>query len=62
MPRLDGTGPNNKGAKTGRGLGTCNIKQKDVQTNNEQQNKRTFFDCGLGLRLRNSRGLRNRDK
>ena len=23
MPRLDGTGPNGQGPKTGRGLGTC---------------------------------------
>lgn len=26
MPRRDGTGPNGRGPKTGRGLGNCNKK------------------------------------
>jgi len=28
MPRRDGTGPDGKGAKTGRGLGGCTPKKK----------------------------------
>ena len=37
MPRLDGTGPNGEGSKTGRGLGNCNPNQENVKTNNEEQ-------------------------
>ena len=32
MPRLDGTGPNGEGSKTGRGLGDCNSNQENVKT------------------------------
>lgn len=30
MPRLDGTGPEGKGPKTGRGIGNCNPNQEDT--------------------------------
>lgn len=30
MPRKDGTGPEGKGPKTGRGLGPCNKDSKEL--------------------------------
>ena len=73
MPRLDGTGPNGEGSKTGRGLGNCNPNQENVKTNNEEQKnnnqsanqvipKKPLFGRGLGLRRRNGRGFRNRGR
>ncbi|HBR80420.1 MAG: hypothetical protein UX09_C0032G0007 [Candidatus Uhrbacteria bacterium GW2011_GWE2_45_35] len=44
MPRLDGTGPLGKGAKTGRGLGRCGKNQPNDLTLRPGQ--------GLGLRRR----------
>lgn len=37
MPRLDGTGPEGKGPKTGRGLGDCDSKET-VKTENPTTN------------------------
>lgn len=45
MPRLDGTGPKNKGQKTGRGLGVCKTE--------EPQNLNLL---GKGLATRNKSG------
>ena len=66
MPRLDGTGPNGEGSKTGRGLGNCNPDQEKVKTNNEEQKndhqsanqgiaKKPLCGRGLGLGRRNGR-------
>ncbi|EPY2273912.1 DUF5320 domain-containing protein [Clostridium sporogenes] len=43
MPRRDGTGPMGIGAKTGRGMGFCNVATKAV---------RTIGGLGLGLGYR----------
>ena len=32
MPRGDGTGPNGKGPRTGRGLGSCSTKSGGTKT------------------------------
>jgi len=42
MPRLDGTGPQGQGSKTGRGLGKCVDGQGRVDTRHNGR--------GLGLR------------
>ncbi len=47
MPRLDGTGPKNKGKKTGRGLGLC--KTDDSKNPN-------FLGKGLGTRNKSGGG------
>ena len=73
MPRLDGTGPNGVGSKTGRGLGNCNPNQNTVKINNEDQKndnqsnnqvmpKKQLVGRGLGLGRRNGRGFRNRGR
>ncbi|GAA0737151.1 DUF5320 domain-containing protein [Clostridium oceanicum] len=46
MPRMDGTGPQGRGAKTGRGMGICN----------ESKEETTARGLGLGLGLRCRRG------
>lgn len=35
MPGLDKTGPQGKGSKTGRGLGSCTSKTSDPENKNE---------------------------
>lgn len=48
MPRMDGTGPEKSGKKTGRILGNCIIEtEKDVN----------LFGVGLGKRLHSGGGL-----
>ncbi|GAB6107236.1 DUF5320 domain-containing protein [Fusibacter bizertensis] len=58
MPRLNGTGPNGNGAKTGRGLGQCSealqnqnttttITQSNLMNNEEQ---RRYHLCRNDLR------------
>jgi len=39
MPRFDGTGPNGKGPKTGRGLGNCNKNTKNGNVKNSKKAK-----------------------
>ena len=46
MPRMDGTGPEKKGAKTGRGLGNCR----------KGSAKETGESLGRGLGLRRQSG------
>lgn len=46
MPHLNGTGPENKGEKTGRGLGQCN----------SLTNKEALGHLGKGLGLRRKKG------
>lgn len=48
MPQLDGTGPEKKGAQTGRGLGRCKSVPADVAL--EKLGK------GLGLRRKTGGG------
>lgn len=57
MPRFDGTGPEGKGSKTGRGLGNCNTDKKvSSDTNNTtdqnkvDNNNETNFNFGRGCR------------
>ena len=48
MPQLDGTGPEKKGAETGRGIGKCtDVPDKEV---NEK------LGTGLGLRRKSGGG------
>ena len=37
MPRRDGTGPNGKGARTGRGSGNCPPKKLIIKKNTKKQ-------------------------
>lgn len=46
MPQMDGTGPEKKGSKTGRGLGKCK----------EVPNKETIEKLGTGMGLRRKSG------
>ena len=47
MPRLDGTGPEGKGPKTGRGIGNCNITQENIE---KELPKKRFFGYGRARR------------
>lgn len=69
MPKLDRTGPNGNGPRTGRELGSCNTNQDTTKTNKEnQQNgnqsnnqnkpKKALFGRGLGCKI--GRGFRNK--
>ena len=49
MPRLDGTGPEGKGPKTGRGLGNCQTNFG----NSANTNNRRGLGLGRGCRRRN---------
>jgi len=50
MPRFDKTGPQGKGAKTGRGLGDCDDKKSSQSTHS--QNNESWLDLFLrALRL-----------
>lgn len=59
MPGFDRTGPTGQGSQTGRGLGKCNPKNKDVD--NEIQKNFTFGrgrGLGRGLGRRKANGNR----
>jgi len=47
MPRFDGTGPQRKGAFTGRGMGYC-IKQIDTDNSNQEKTGKEVFDMPRG--------------
>ena len=57
MPRGDGTGPDGKGPRTGRGLGYCSGSGAPGYVNNTQprlgQKLRRSFGRGRGARRRN---------
>jgi hypothetical protein len=63
MPRFDGTGPQGKGPKTGRGLGRCfNSTEQQPQQDVQQQYGSKGFGMGIGrkqgrcmLRIRGNR-------
>lgn len=57
MPRQDGTGPNGRGPKTGRGLGNC----PEPSTTTTEKEKKTNFGSGWSRILRPGRGNRNRN-
>ena len=69
MPRMDGTGPNGNGPKTGRGLGQCGIEKEKYTDMSPYSNRnlggggqgfrRGFGRCGNGL-ARFGFGLRQR--
>ncbi len=48
MPRLDGKGPDNKGSKTGRGLGKC--------TSSSESSLLKRLGVGLGVRRKEGGG------
>ena len=37
MPNKDGTGPEGKGPKTGRGLGNCSSKENDKENSSDDK-------------------------
>jgi len=37
MPNKDGTGPEGKGSKTGRGLGNCSSKENDKENSSDDK-------------------------
>ncbi|MCX7695963.1 MAG: DUF5320 domain-containing protein [Caloramator sp.] len=39
MPRRDGTGPDGKGPRTGRGLGRCGNNQDNVQCRRDRRGR-----------------------
>ena len=49
MPHINGTGPEAKGPKTGRGLGKCKINSSEEEINK--------LGKGLGKRLKSSGGI-----
>ncbi len=60
MPKLDGTGPDGKGAKTGRGLGQCSELSDDekLQKLGTGMGKKRKSDCtdeGQGKRLQSGK-------
>ncbi len=48
MARLNGMGPENKGLRTGRGLGNCN-SQVDAEQYGKGMGMRRKQGCGQGL-------------
>jgi len=48
MPQLDGTGPEKKGARSGRGLGRCK--------SNEKSNDQTRLGTGMALKRKSGGG------
>ena len=55
MPRLDGTGPEGKGPKTGRGMGNCRSDEQDID-NQEELPRGAMFGRGRGRRGGRGRG------
>ena len=47
MPRIDRTGPQGKGPKTGRGKGDCDDKKSSQST--PDQNKNSWLDVILSV-------------
>ncbi|MFH0845872.1 MAG: DUF5320 domain-containing protein [Patescibacteria group bacterium] len=56
MTNFDGTGPQGKGPKTGRGLGPCNTKNETLK-NNPQRSRNA--NCGRGMGLGRNSSLQN---
>ncbi|PID52119.1 MAG: hypothetical protein CR972_03785 [Candidatus Moraniibacteriota bacterium] len=60
MPQKDGTGPQGKGPRTGRAMGTCSSKKENVQKQNEQPSQSprdgrgAGKGCSRGYRVRNN--------
>ncbi len=50
MPQINGTGPEGKGPKTGRGLGKCktNLNQEDLEKLGKGQGERRKSGGGTG--------------
>lgn len=59
MPRLNGTGPEKKGPKTGRGLGFCkgNLTKEDIARLGKGLGKRRKTTGGTGKGKRFQSGL-----
>jgi hypothetical protein len=57
MPRQDGTGPDGKGAKTGRGLGPCKPGSKTSKS--KSKTKRPMDGRGKG---RGRKGILGQDR
>ena len=60
MPRGDGTGPDGKGPKTGRGLGLCkkDLKENDLAKLGKGLGKRRKSGGGTGKGKRLQTGLK----
>lgn len=53
MPRLDGTGPQGEGPKTGRGLGNCRTINKNITDSNKVNDGNTVGRNKRGRRFYN---------
>ncbi len=64
MPRLNGTGPEGKGPKSGRGLGRCKeeLNEKDLDKLGKGQAKRRKSGGGQGKGKRLRSGLQENKK
>lgn len=57
MPRRDGTGPDSKGPKTGRGLGPCDENISEYY--DDRQVRKGLGPCGRGMANRRGFGRGN---
>lgn len=58
MPGFDRTGPEGRGSRTGRGLGKCNPRNKNVNENEELNDLSHRPARGYGRRRGRGLGLR----
>jgi hypothetical protein len=60
MPQINGTGPDGKGPKTGRGLGPCkkNLKEDDIAKLGKGLGKRRKSGGGIGKGKRLQTGVK----
>lgn len=58
MPKIDGTGPEGKGVKTGRGLGKCNIPDNKNTGVFPKSSFKRGFGLGKGQGVQQRSGLR----
>lgn len=56
MPNMDGTGPQGKGPRTGRGMGNCPASNNQNQSNTQNQNVLGRGQGGLGRGLARGSG------
>lgn len=59
MPNKDGMGPEGKGPRTGRGLGSCSPSDSEQKENNSPRLRRNGEVCGRGLGRGRNRCMTN---
>jgi len=60
MPNKDGTGPEGKGSKTGRGLGNCSSKENDKENSSDVKGRGQGRGKGSGQGKGQGLGKQNR--